>query len=469
MAPASGIELKDSPNLTCAMSQQQAAHQEEMEVRCDSPAPLDHTYSFAPSSHQLGTPPETVSELQAENARLRQIVQHLREKTENLRAQRAHFSRECDTLSARVTGLEANSHQLAKESRSLSEKVKNLEGERKNFVNTLKHFPTLTQVKKGIPKKGQEEGNKKREKTRESSWRNFDALSDHQIQVLTSIPWKGWLECFAKILRNLQKRDSRHGLSEKCLNFENQVLFVFEKLRRDPPFSLMSLDWGLSQKFLRTTFWRVVRVLHNFSVGYMASRGVPTVEEIRGMPIPDCFAPLDNARFLIDCTDCQSQMPGHITLKRLMYSSYRGYHSCKFLLASTPTGLLCFVSDPFPGRTSDDDIVVRSEFLKLVKEGDLVLADKGFRIPERHRMVTAEVQFLVPAFLRAKDRMDIEELRYSRTISEARVHIERHVQRFKLFHILREINVQFLERVHLIAQLCGFLTNLQAPLFSELV
>ena len=56
-------------------------------------------------------------------------------------------------------------------------------------------------------------------------------LSDKEVKVLTSIPWKGWVECFGKMLRTLAVKFPEKKLCEKTVSFEDQVLFVLEKLR----------------------------------------------------------------------------------------------------------------------------------------------------------------------------------------------------------------------------------------------
>ena len=53
-------------------------------------------------------------------------------------------------------------------------------------------------------------------------------------------------------------------------------------------------------------------------------------------------------------------------LKKRSYSSYKKYHTLKFLIAILPCGRLAFVSDGYPGSFSDDESVRVYGFLDLL-------------------------------------------------------------------------------------------------------
>ena len=69
----------------------------------------------------------------------------------------------------------------------------------------------------------------------------------------------------------------------------------------------------------------------------------------------------------------------------------------KSMLGITPSGVLCFVSDLFPGSTLDKEITVLSVFLEKLNHGDQVMADKGFNCQDELAFVGASL--VIPTFL----------------------------------------------------------------------
>jgi hypothetical protein len=303
------------------------------------------------------------------------------------------------------------------------------------------------------------------------SLRNWDKFSDSQIQTMTSLPSKLWIECFGRILRSASENHALVRLKlveSEMMSFENQVLFVFEKLRRGISYKYMAVSWGCSEKFLQRTFNRLIPVLHGLVMGYQKRCGIPTVDEIQAMGVPKWFASFPDARFIVDCTDFPTQAPGNISLKRKLFSNYKNLYSAKVLLCMQPNGYLCEVSLPFPGRVSDDEIAATCEFVKICETGDMILSDKGFRFPERIDGLKSNVQVVAPNFGRRNEQIDVPELRRSSEIAKARSHVERVVRSIKLFQIFRCIHLSHLPRLHQMTQLAGFLVNLQHPIFADL-
>jgi len=65
-----------------------------------------------------------------------------------------------------------------------------------------------------------------------------------------------------------------------------------------------------------------------------------------------------------------------------MYSDYKSHDTFKGLVCISPSGWITFVSQLYPGRISDKEIIQRSDFCQLIEQGDQYLADKGFEIHE---------------------------------------------------------------------------------------
>ena len=71
-------------------------------------------------------------------------------------------------------------------------------------------------------------------------------------------------------------------------------------------------------------------------------------------------------------------MASNPTAHLLTYSSYKSHNTLKALIALIPSGAVCFLSDLFSGYISDQKLVTKSGFLKLLEVGDSIMADRGF-------------------------------------------------------------------------------------------
>ena len=107
----------------------------------------------------------------------------------------------------------------------------------------------------------------------------------------------------------------------------------------------------------------------------------------------------------------------------MTYSHYKHHNTVKFLIAITPQGSVCFISDGWGGRVSDKHITENSQFLKYLLPGDTILADRGFDIKDSLGLYSATVK--MPAFTKGKKQLEEIEIEQTRNIANVRIHVER--------------------------------------------
>ena len=107
-------------------------------------------------------------------------------------------------------------------------------------------------------------------------------------------------------------------------------------------------------------------------------------------------------------------MPSALQKHSESYSTYKSHTTLKCLLSVDPKGDVMFVSQLYEGSISDKQIVTRSGFLEVlkhkiavreIKEGDAVMADKGFDIDDKLKELKLELN--IPPYL--KDKLGFEE------------------------------------------------------------
>ena len=254
------------------------------------------------------------------------------------------------------------------------------------------------------------------------------------------------------------------GWRVTSLSSADQLLMTLMKLR----LNLRDLDLADRFNISRTTVSNVTRtyihVLHETLVVGIMHHAMPSQSKCRGS-MPKSFKEFTSARMIIDCTETTQDIPQALDKQRVSYSNYKSRHTVKALTCVAPNAAITFCSDLYPGSTSDVAIVEHCKILDQVKPGDLLLADKGFRI---HDKLPAGASLNIPPFLSNKTTFTRAEAQMCQKIARARVHVERANERIKNYEILRHISHTYRPLISKIFKVCCVLVNFQAPLLKDL-
>ena len=106
----------------------------------------------------------------------------------------------------------------------------------------------------------------------------------------------------------------------------------------------------------------------------------------------------------------------------------------KCLIAITPSGGTCFISDLFEGSADDVKIFAESGILEHINPGDSVMVDKGFNVQEL--LLTKQATIFIPPFLGNREKFTKEEVLLLKRIAKSRIHEERFNERLKKFRLL---------------------------------
>ena len=159
------------------------------------------------------------------------------------------------------------------------------------------------------------------------------------------------------------------------------------------------------------------------------------------------------------------ERPSALDNQSACYSSYKSRTTMKNLIGITPSGATAFVSELYPGSTSDKEIVKKSGLLELLQPGDEIMADKGFLIQDELASVGATLT--LPAFLKARKQFSKEEAEQNKKVACLRVHVERCMERIKNWHILdRRIPVTLSPLASDMIIVLSAFTNFLPPLIS---
>lgn len=168
-----------------------------------------------------------------------------------------------------------------------------------------------------------------------------------------------------------------------------------------------------------------------------------------------------NCRFIIDCTEIKTETPPKVEQRNLMYSYYKGTYTLKFLIGISPNGAVTFLSKAFGGRTSDSTITVESVFLEHLQPGDCVLTNKGFPTIKT-TLAEKNAVLVMPPFSKGAGQFSVQEIAETYLIARCRIHVERMIQRVKIYNILNHrVPVTLIPYMDKVFHMCCVLANYQ--------
>ena len=130
-----------------------------------------------------------------------------------------------------------------------------------------------------------------------------------------------------------------------------------------------------------------------------------------------------NTKCIIDCFELFIERPTSFKARAETYSSYKKHNTLKVLMAVTPTGSVCFISQAWGGRVPDKVITKKYGFLDRMEYGDVILADRGFNIHDEVALKCASLK--IPAFTGGKDQLSQKDVESTRQLARVRIHVER--------------------------------------------
>ena len=105
----------------------------------------------------------------------------------------------------------------------------------------------------------------------------------------------------------------------------------------------------------------------------------PSKEKVKKR-LPESFkGKYENVREILDCTKLKCELPKDYQKHSEMYSDYKSHDTFKGLVCVSPSGWITFVSQLYPGRISDKEIVEKSNFCQLIETGINTLQTKALK------------------------------------------------------------------------------------------
>ena len=136
------------------------------------------------------------------------------------------------------------------------------------------------------------------------------------------------------------------------------------------------------------------------------------------------------------------------------------------MVGVTPDGVICHVSEAYGGKASDKLIFLNSGVAEQCETNDVIMADRGFFIEKECGELGVCV--IKPPYLRKKGQFSKEEGEMNASIARARVHVERAIQRMKVFQLLQgPIPWNLMCKFNEILVVVSAIVNLSSPIIGD--
>ena len=276
------------------------------------------------------------------------------------------------------------------------------------------------------------------------------------------------MRTWSQVQRGRAKKPGEGIINEVFINMKKQSLALEDQLFMwlcKVKLGLFDQDLAVRFNVSISTVSRMIITWSNFLYFTMGCLPLWSSRSQIRKTMPSSFKDsFSNVRVIIDCTEMKVQTPSSLVLHSEFYSSYKSATTFKGLVGITPSGAVSFISKLYTGSISDREIVKRCGILKLLEDGDGVMADKGFTIEDLLSPLNCSLN--IPPFLSEKVQFSKEDVERTQKIAKLRIHVERAIRRVKENHLFDAvIPLSLASSINQIWSVCCMLSNFKGPLF----
>lgn len=266
-------------------------------------------------------------------------------------------------------------------------------------------------------------------------------LSNDDIKYLTGHTQKQFLFIYNFVISG----QSDNSWPNKTLSLKNQLLLTLMKFRHNFDYNFLAILFKIHYITVSAVFkyWTELMYDKFDHVDFWKLRadeeGLFTV--------------------ILDCTEIPIQKPKSPAEQQATWSSYKNTNTFKALIGIDEAGTVTFVSTLFGGSVTDDLIVEKSGVVDKLKDGDFVLADRGFGMTD---LLAEKGVILNKPPNKKGSQMSAADVAATRAIAARRVNVERVIGLAKTNKILSQRVPHCLFNIMpKIFRLIFFLTNIK--------
>lgn len=284
--------------------------------------------------------------------------------------------------------------------------------------------------------------------------------TDDDLNAFTGINRLSDLNKIASMADNIMLK--LHYDIKFLLNTTERIFLTLAKLKLNISYKCLAVFFNISDTTCKNYFLETIDIL------YLVLKTVIvwSSKDIVRRNMPKCFKNYIDTRVILNCIETSVERPKCLTCRIRTYSHYKGNHTIKSMIGISPDGLICFLSNVYGGRASDKIIFNESDILNKCIEGDAIMVDKGFLIDAE--CAEKGIKLHRHPFLGKQKQLSVEDGFQNSEIARARVHVERAIQRIKIFKIFpTKVPWIYLQKIdNIMTIICG-IVNITKPIISD--
>lgn len=215
------------------------------------------------------------------------------------------------------------------------------------------------------------------------------------------------------------------------------ILLCLKKIRLNTTFEELADQFGISPSYAGKIFLKNIPIISNILKPFIVELTKSNVK--RTLPIAFRHR-YNKVNCIIDCFEIEIEKPSKSVHQALTWSDYKKGNTIKYLISSTPNGLVNFISPGYGGRISDTLLIEECDFMQTLQPGSWVLADRGFRHIEQI-LIQKDCHLLRPPSVAQGAKLTKQEAYKTKQIASLRIHIERVIRRIREFTMLKPHSV----------------------------
>lgn len=221
-----------------------------------------------------------------------------------------------------------------------------------------------------------------------------------------------------------------------CIPTEH-ILLCLKKIRLNSTFSELADQFEICTSHAGKIFAKNIPMIANILKSFIVPLKIENIKRCLPIAFRHRF---NKVSCIIDCFEIEIEKPSKSVHQALTWSEYKKGNTIKYLISSTPNGLVNYVSPGYGGRISDTLLVENCKFLEELKPGSWVLADRGFKHIEQV-LNQRKCHLLRPPSIVQGAKLTKEEAHKTKQIASLRIHIERVIRRIREFSMLKPHSV----------------------------